>query len=577
MTGRDRLVIVTLVGLLLAVTTAIGAPAFQPAPSASSSASPGALKGYREGILGHPNQINPLTATTQADRDLVALIFSGLTRLGPDGTILPDLAERWSVDDKGLSYTFTLRSDATWQDGEPLTSADVLFTIETLQNPAYQGAAAASWAEVHITAVDSRTVRFTLATPVAGFLTATTQPLLPLHLLGGVPPSALSANPFSQQPIGSGPFRLVSWDPLQADLVPTARAAAPGGSSAPPGNPGASPSVGNPAPGASPSPRRVVPYLPSIQLRFYTDPAALAEAYRAGGLDAAVGLPPAMARDLGALPGSRLVRYPRSTLTGIVLNLRVSHRELRDSRARVALLQAIDRAGMIDDVLAGNGTRADSLIPPTSWAFDPSASAPIQYDLKAAAAGLKAAGWKQVKGRWVAPGGSAAYRLQLVAPEQASNPIAWAAAQSVAADWRRFGLTVDLAGLSPAVLIGQRLQPGQFTSAAIDINVGLDPDLYPFLASTQATTTGSNVSGIQQPALDKLLEAARQPGTVDGRKAAFRALESELAKNQYVLPLFFRDEVVALSDRVQGPAPRQLGDPADRYWDVLTWRLASGR
>jgi ABC-type transport system substrate-binding protein len=359
-TGRDRLVIVTLVGLLLAVTTAIAAPAFQSAPAARSSPSLVALKGYREGILGHPNQINPLTATNQADRDLVALIFSGLTRLGPDGTILPDLAERWTVDDKGLSYTFTLRSETTWQDGEPLTSADVVFTIETLQNPAYQGSAAASWAEVSVTAVDARTVRFGLASPVAGFLTATTQPLLPLHLLGGVPPAAWSANPFSQQPIGSGPFQLVSWDPLQANLVPAARTAAPGGSTGgSSGNPGASPSVGIPAPGATPSPRHVVPYLSSIELRFYTDASALAEAYRAGDLDAAVGLPPAMARDLGALPGSQLVRYPRSTLTGIILNLRVSHRELRDPRVRVALLQAIDRAGMIADVLAGNGTRAD--------------------------------------------------------------------------------------------------------------------------------------------------------------------------------------------------------------------------
>jgi peptide/nickel transport system substrate-binding protein len=516
---------------------------------------------YREGILGRPASINPLTASTQADRDIVALVFSGLTRLGPQGSIVPDLAERWSSDEAGKSWVFTIRADALWQDGIPVTSDDVVFTIETLQDPEYAGPTAGSWAEVSVSALDARTVQFDLKTPVAGFLNATTQPLLPAHILAGVAASALAADPFSRSPIGSGPFRLVNWDDLEADLEP----AFPGATPVP---------AGSPVP-ASPGPKRVQPYLAKVELHFYSDPAQLVDDFRRGNLDAAVGLPPSMAKDVTA-PGSRLVSYPRSTFAGIVLNLRISHRELRDVRVRRALLQALDRSKLIAGVLDGAGVRADTPIPPSSWASDPSAQAAVRFDPKAAATGLKTAGWKQVKRRWVAPGGSAPYRLQLLAPNASANPVVWATAQAIDADWTGFGLTVDLEGMPPADLVGGRLQTGLFGAAALDINVGLDPDLYPLLASTQ-TASRSNVSGLQLPALDSLLEAARRPASTDVRMQAFKALETDLAANLYVLPLFFRDEVVVLSDRVQGPAPRLIADPADRYWDVLTWRLASGR
>ena len=91
---------------------------------------------YREGVLGRPVSVSPLSARTQADRDLVALVYSGLVRNGPAGTIVPDLAERWTVDGTGAVWTFQLREDARWHDGEPVTAEDVVFTIHVLQDPA---------------------------------------------------------------------------------------------------------------------------------------------------------------------------------------------------------------------------------------------------------------------------------------------------------------------------------------------------------------------------------------------------------------------------------------------------------
>ena len=111
-------------------------------PTPRPSAGPVIARPYREGVLGRPSSVSPFTARTQADRDLVALVFSGLVRNGPDGTLVPDLAERWSVDATGATWTFQLRDDARWHDGEPVTAEDVAFTIRVLQDPAYTGPAA---------------------------------------------------------------------------------------------------------------------------------------------------------------------------------------------------------------------------------------------------------------------------------------------------------------------------------------------------------------------------------------------------------------------------------------------------
>ena len=123
-----------------------------------------------EGVVGAPSSVSPLTAKTQADRDLVALLFAGLVRNGPGGTLVPDLAERWSVDASGKTWTVDLREDARWHDGTPVTPDDVIFTIETLQDPAYTGPSATSWSEVTVATTGPRQVRFTLKTPLGGFM-----------------------------------------------------------------------------------------------------------------------------------------------------------------------------------------------------------------------------------------------------------------------------------------------------------------------------------------------------------------------------------------------------------------------
>jgi len=573
LTRRDRAVVGGLLLALVALAGAIAWPTVAPAGAVVASPTPtlAPTRPYREGVLGRPTAISPFGARSPADRDLVSLVFSGLVRLGPGETIVPDLAARWTVDSDEKTWTFTLRSDAAWQDGVPVTADDVAFTIRSLNDATYTGPGAGSWSDVTVEVVDERTVRFEIANPIAGFLVLATQPIAPAHLLDGVPPDSLAANPFGQQPIGSGPYRLVSWNADEATLeaaIPVSGTDA--GGDQPPD------SLASPTP--TPTPVRPLPYLDRLEFRYFQDPADLEAAYRAGELDAASGLGPSDAASIGTTAGSHLLRYPGSTLTAVLFDQRADRTAFRDPRTRRALVEAIDRDAIVATTLDGLAVRADAPIPPSSWAFDSSKSPPIAHDVKAAAADLTAAGWKRRSdGRWAAPGTTSAYHLELVTTDSASNPVDWAVAAAIAADWRALGLDVDVVGLSPSELIDKRLAPGDFDVALVDVVVGLDPDLYPLLASSQTLAGGPNVSGVQDPTLDTKLTAARAPGDETARTTAYADLQSYLSTKTFLGPIAWRETVVAAHDDLVGPTVRRLGQPSDRFYDVLTWRLAGGR
>ena len=574
---RDRAVVGLLALALVAFTGAVMAPSLNPAgPVETAPPSAAPIRPYVEGVLGSAASVSPFSARSAVERAMVALVFRGLVRLGPGDTIVGDLAERWDVDEAGGTWTFHLRPDLVWQDGQPLTSADVLFTIAALSDPDYAGPGAASWGEVTASAPDERTVVLALTTPLGGFLQAATQAIAPRHLLEGVAPADLPIDEYGRHPVGSGSFRVAELDEEHALLLPAVpEVIDPDGGIPGDDTPDPTDSLATAAPtapGGAP-----LPYLGGIEFRFFDNPADLRAAWDRGDLHGASGLAPADAADLGDTDGARLLRYPTSTLVAVTLNLRATHPELRDPVVRRALLAAIDRDAIVATVLDGQATRADGLIPPTSWAFDAASTPPVAFDPAAARAGLTAAGWTEAASGWTPKGATAPLVIEVLCPEEAANPASFALAGAIVEAWQGIGLTAILRPVPGAELVADHLRPGSFSAAVLGMGIGLDPDLYPFLASTQVTASGSNFAGLQNPALDALLVAARKPAAEDVRKAAYVALQANLASGLYLLPIAFRDEVVVVRDKLEGPRIRAIGGPGDRFWDVLTWRLADGR
>ena len=163
-----------------------------------------------EGEVGSPQFINPLLAISDADRDLSQLTYAGLMGLSSSGTLIPVLAESYTMSTDGKSYTFTVRENATFSDGTPVTANDVVFTIQKAQDPALKSPEYADWSGVGTFAVDQRTVRFTLAKPYAPFLGLTTLGILPARLWQNVSSGEFPFSTLQTSPVGAGPFKVVS-------------------------------------------------------------------------------------------------------------------------------------------------------------------------------------------------------------------------------------------------------------------------------------------------------------------------------------------------------------------------------
>lgn len=173
---------------------------------------------YTEGMVGKIGALNPLFVHQGSiSADITQLVFSGLTRFNPEtGSILPDLAD-FTVSDDGKEYTFVIKEGATWHDGTPVTSQDVVFTYETvIKNPEFNGVILSynDYSGMRVLAVDERTVKFLLEKSNSFFLVKTLTGVLPSHLLNniGVPP--LGEASFNTFPIGSGRYRFISMAPV---------------------------------------------------------------------------------------------------------------------------------------------------------------------------------------------------------------------------------------------------------------------------------------------------------------------------------------------------------------------------
>jgi peptide/nickel transport system substrate-binding protein len=314
--------------------------------------------------------------------------------------------------------------------------------------------------------------------------------------------------------------------------------------------------------------------LDTIELDFFDDPQSAAAQFAAGKLDVIGGLTPEQIDSGLTVPGSRMIAYRWTSLLSVVLNQRVDHPELRDVNARSGLMAAINRGALLAKVLDGRGSTAELPIPSWSPAYDFSALVQTPYDTADAIAHLTTAGWQRSGTAWAAPKASAAYSLDLLTPDEASNPIAYRTALQVAADWRAIGLDVSLDAV-PAATYVSRLGSGQFAAAVVDFEVGLDPDLGPLLLSSQVGSGGSNISGIQDATLDQLLLTARKAIDPVDRQTAISAVEKYVSTNEPILPLAFRDFDLVVSKRVQNVSGTEISDPSSRYWDVIDWRLAS--
>ena len=163
---------------------------------------------YIEGLVGQPRFINPVYANSDVDRDMVQLTFSGLMKYDKNLQIVPDLAKNYTIEEEGKVYTFYLKENLLWQDKNPLTADDIIFTIKTIQNPDFNSPCRANWVGVEIEKIDDLTVRFKLKKPYSAFLENATIKILPQHIWQNILLENFPLEPYNLEPVGSGPYKV---------------------------------------------------------------------------------------------------------------------------------------------------------------------------------------------------------------------------------------------------------------------------------------------------------------------------------------------------------------------------------
>jgi peptide/nickel transport system substrate-binding protein len=164
---------------------------------------------YTEGVIGSIGRLNPAFETLNpVDRDINNLLYSSLIRYDARGIPQPELAESWGISQDGTVYNFTLRPEVTWHDGEPVTSEDIAFTVETLRDPdsPLPEDLRALWDQIQVTPLDEKNLQFVLPEPFSPFLDYLTFKVLPSHLLGHLSVAEMLDADFNLDPVGSGPY-----------------------------------------------------------------------------------------------------------------------------------------------------------------------------------------------------------------------------------------------------------------------------------------------------------------------------------------------------------------------------------
>ncbi len=301
---------------------------------------------FSEGVVGQPRFINPIYAQAyDVDRDLVEIIFSGLMKYDPEGKIVPDLAENYEISEDGKVYNVYLRDNLFWSDGQPLTTDDVIFTVETLQNSDYKSPLIARWLGIGIEKISDKGIRFTLRSSYGPFLENLTQKIIPKHIFKDIPPENFPLTPYNLKPIGSGPYRLKelkqddSGKIISLELVQNTRYFGSG------------------------------PNLSRISFKFYNQEQDLIRAYRRGEITGF---------SLTSLSGNfdnfnnankyslYLPRY-----FAVFFNLSEKSEVLSEKNVRQALNYGTDKAQIIEELLLGQGKEVDSPFLPELYGFPP--------------------------------------------------------------------------------------------------------------------------------------------------------------------------------------------------------------
>lgn len=507
---------------------------------------------YTEGVVGAPQAINPLLCQpTSVDNDLCRLVFRGLTRLSPNGEIVPDLAD--VVANNASTFTARIRGDARWEDGAAVGADDVLFTIALLQDQNFPGDPNLRrlWQSVRVSKLDETTVRFELAQPSARFLDFTSIGLLPQHVLSGTNATDLARIPFNLQPKGNGPWRVVEVATSSGRI--SAVTLEPSGSFAGP-----------------------KPQLARVVFRYFSTAQPMIDAFRSRDIDGMSGVPDAEMQRLRTQDDTAIYSMPQARYVAFFFNLRKDSGAafLSDTAVRQALMLALDRDALIRNALSGRAVLANTPFIADSWAWSSNVRT-YSRDMARARELLTDAGYElraastSSQEVWQKNGEPLGFTLTV--PD---NDAARAVADLATQQWRELGIPVAVQPVRN--LQRGSLQPRQFQVALVEILMDGDPDPFSLWHGSQALS-GKNYTGWDNADANKLLADAHTSVDRAARTTAYAQFQEIFSADLPALVLYYPTYQYVLSTRVRNVEVAPMIYAADRLRTLGQWTVNTRR
>jgi peptide/nickel transport system substrate-binding protein len=508
---------------------------------------------YTEGVVGFARYVNPVLANTAPDNDMTDLIYSGLTKRSSNGDIEPDLAVGFSANSDQTAYTFNLNPDATFHDGHPVRAEDVVFTIESIKDPAINSPKQAQWQEVEVTATDSTTVTFTTDEPFADLPTNATVGILPKHLWDEESSRSFAFSRLNTEPIGSGPYKIQQVTENNSGTPSVYELKAFKGYT------------------------QNKPYISDLTLRFYPDNQSLRSAYENGLIDGMSGVDPAYASRLKA-EGARVESHQFNRIFSVFFNQN-NNKVLADENVRSALAAAIPKQEIIESALAGFGSSVSGPLPPNLVSTKSNSTSTTTSDSDSESTStsspqgiLADAGWVQNEGTLTKDQQQLSITLTT-----ADIPLLRKTSNIIESSWEKLGVAVSTQTLQPNELSREVIRPRNYDALLFGQSFTSIRDLYSFWHSSRQEDPGLNLAQYANTNVDENLQALRRATSSDEITRLQNDIISTIQSEQPAAFLFSPSFLYVLPKKLQNVELPPVTNPADRFSQISNWYTETDR
>ncbi len=475
---------------------------------------------------GDYDSINPIM---NEHCEIKHLLFDSLVKPDKDSKHVPGLAESWTYDDATLTYTFKLRSDVKWHDGESFTADDVKFTIEAIMDPNNNSENYPNYIEIaEIKVISDTEIAFVLSEPNYAFLDYMTMSILPEHKLQG---EDMWQSDYFKNPVGTGPYKLESWDVGQA-ITMVKNADYFGGAAK----------------------------IDTIIFKIVTDDNAKALQLKEGALDLAQ-VTPKDARNFRDSEELTVYDMATSDYRGILYNFRNPYWQ-ENGDLIPAISYCIDRQAIVDAVLLGEGFVAYSPIQLNEYNYD--GVEKYDFDLTKAEAAFVAAGCERdAEGYWCRNGERISFTVNATPGDQVRIEMAQIAAQQL----QEAGLEVK-ANVPP-----EGIDWGGQECCIIGWGSPYDADDHTY--KVFSTDAGANYSGYSNTEVDRWLKEARQTDDPARRAECYKQFQIAMAKAPAYTYFAYIDAMFVARSNIKGiDADTVLGHHGvGIFWNITQWTV----